>query len=295
MEVALQRPSFLKQLQSVSTMDSLRDTDYGTMSTVTVRCWSQADGLFEDLVLDQLYPFNTLDDLKISIYKAKGRSSAWLPSQTFLGVPVGDVSESPTDRYITTDTIWYSVLSPQTPFDVASPLKVCSGGAPPDKRFVDAQGNVAQLGRIDRGRSTLEDLYLIPREGIIPTFYAFCARDMLDRLEIPEGEPVGARDWNGRFLPYFPALGPTSYDPTTELIEAANIRLRYAEAEDQLIHALDESLEAAEPTVTLQVSGIYALRLLWLQESTQGFEGAEAMFFRVKANSRRPFLRLCLS
>lgn len=273
-------------------MDSLRDTDYGTMPEVTVRCWSQAEGLFEDLVLDQLYPFHTLNDLKILIYEAKGRSSAWLPTQTFLGVPIGDVNESPTDRYMTTDTIWYSVLSPKTPLDVASPLKVCSGTAAPDKRFVDVQGNVTQLGRIDRGRSTLEDLYLIPREGVMPTFYAFCARDMLDRLEIPEGEPVGARDWNGRFLPYFPALGPTSYDPTMELIEAANIRLRYAQAEGQLMRALDESLEAAEPTVALQVSGIYALRLLWLLESAQVFEGAESMFFRVKANSRRPFLRL---
>lgn len=294
MEVALptgSRPSFLKQLQSVSTMDSLRDTDYGIIPTIIVKCWSQAEGVFEELSFE-MYPFQTLDDLKIHIYESQQRSSAWLPSQTFIGVPVGDVSEGPSDRYIPTDTLWYNTLNPKYPFELQSPLKLCSTATNPDKRFVDAFGNVTQLGRIDRGRSTLEDLYIIPREGVMPTFYAFCARDMLDRLEIVEGEPVGARDWNGRFLPYFPALGPTDYEPTSELVEAANVRLRYTQAEEVLMRALDESLGAAEPTVALQVSGIYALRLLWLLESTRDFEGCESMFFRVKANGRRPFLRL---
>ena len=305
------RPSFLKLLQSVDVLDSirtesgnlptLRDTVFGPMPKITIQCWSQADGAFQEREWKPMdddgsgpYPFYTLDDLKLAIYKSQRMDPKWIPTQVFVGTGVGD----DTNEFLPLDTLWFESGEQKI---LPSPLMVCSRDKRALSDFVESTGQAKLVERQDRGRMTLEDAYLIPRSGEMPTFYAFCASDMLRRFGIPEGQPVPAYDWNGRFRPYFPALLPDAYGPSG--IEQVNIRVDYKRGVRGLLRGISVGLD--QPLVQMEVSGIYALRLMLntepIVESTPNNESAdqekdftncEEFFFRTSVNGNRPFMRL---
>jgi hypothetical protein len=287
-----QRPSFLRQLQTVTTLDNLKETAYGPMPTIRIRCWTGAG--FETIEWTTAYPFYTIDDLKLDIYLQKGQSNQWLPNQTFVANAVSQATETAEDEYFGIDTVFYLAEESDTNryLTLQSPLKVCDPANRVDSRFVDMLGEKKQIGDSDRGRTTLESAYLVPRKGEIPVFYAFCATDMIRLFGATGGAPISARDWNGRFHMYFPALEAAAYMPSEQEAQDVNIRLQYKQAAVALLNSINESLEAGEPTVNLQVSGIKALQLIWDYNDSADFEGCESLFYRVLVNGRRPFMRL---
>jgi hypothetical protein len=289
-----QRPGFLRQLQSVSTMDSLRLSAFGPMPTIRIRCWNEAAAAFESVEWTSAYPFYTIDDLKLDIYLQKGQAAAWLPNQTFVAYTIGEPTETAEDQYTAADTLFYLAEESDINRYIAlySPLKVCSPANRVDSRFVDITGEKKQIGDSDRGRSTLESAFMAPRNGEIPVFYAFCATDMIRRFGATGGAPLSARDWNGRFYMYFPALSAAEYQPSEQEVADVNIQLQYKQAAVVLLNSINDSLEAGEPTVNLQVGGVQALQLIWDYPGSIDFEGCESMFYRVLVTSRRPFMRL---
>lgn len=295
------RPAFLKLLQSVNVLETLqstgmlptlRDTQFGEIPPIIFRCWSEATGAFEEAAWvpkedgSGPYPFYTLDDLKLAIYKNQNSDPKWIPTQIFVGTSIGDMPNPAEFRPL--DTIW---MDGKEEIILPTPLNICKPGARPLGRFVEATGQAKLVERQDRGRTTLEDAYIIPRGGEMPVFYAFCVSDMLRRFGVgAQGQPVPAYDWNGRFRPYFPALSATSYEPAG--IAQVEKQVDYKRRIRALLRGINQALAADQPLVAIEVSGIYALRLLLNVEPVDGFAGCEEFFFRTSVNSNRPFMRL---
>ncbi len=288
------RPSFLRQLQTVSLMGSLRDSEFGPMPTITIKCWNGQS--FDTHEWSTAYPFYTLADLKLNIYLQRRQNPAWLPSRVFVGI--GDNN----DTYNGTDFLWFrpeKVPDAEVCSEAASigeivlmsPLKVCEPTGRVDINFVDPIGSKKQVSLSDRRRCTLEDIYLLPSGGEMPTFYAFCFDDMLRRMALPNGPPISARNWNGRFAMYFPELSESNYQVSDEEIFAVQSVLAYRQSVRNTLRAIEDNLD--QPIVKPTISGILALQLTWPEPTSLDykFEGVETMFFRVLVNGRRPFMR----
>jgi hypothetical protein len=296
------RPSFLKLLQSVNVLESLRnsangqlpnlrDTVYGPMPTITIRCWNQATTSYREIVWEPRgdgsgpYPFYTLDDLKLAIYTSLA-SELWIPNQVFVCTAADDA----VNQVLPLDTHWMerSANGSPVPLILPSPLLTCAAATRPLARFVELNGDAKLVERQDRGRTTLEDAYLIPREGTMPIFYAFCASDMIRRFGAGAG-PVPAYDWNGRFRPYFPALQADAYVPTG--VDKTTLRVNYKKGVRALLAGLSVALEQPLVAANMEVAGIYALRLLLNVDPVEGFAGCEEFFFRTAVTQARPFMR----
>lgn len=286
-------PQFQRVLQNVEKLGSLEPF------SVTIKCWSQDTKTFTDLIISKVYPFTTINELKLRIYDNKA-SNVWIPDQVFLATTYGNSTESEKDFYLPSDNQWFSQEDRGSGTEyiiLKSPLFRCRPGSPLDTQFIDTLGEQRAVARDNRGRSVLEEAY----PGQIPTFFAFCATDMLAAFGFYDGQVVPDRDWIGRFKMYFPALEPNNYRPSAKNITDASQLLKYMIANNKILDAVQDLLENDVPTVNLSVSNILALRLDFIREAENDltensyitpFKSVEELFFDADVNGRRPFMRL---
>ncbi len=281
-----ERPPYLRAIQEVTKSSDLQG------QSLTIRYW---DGnSFETMTLPTVYPFMTIRDVKSMLYGAL-RSNYWLPSYVFLGRNINEDANNDTDAiYQGTDALFYDLDNPEAKEHMMlySPLKICSARFRPDKRFVDAFGEKIQTGEDEQDRLTLEDLFLADGSDEYPVLDAFCLADMLRYFGLGEEQIPSAKDWNGRFRIYFPALTLNTIIQTPSSIAAAQRRQLYVQTVLNMLSAIDASLQADEPTVNMTIKNVMALRLLLkLNELPDDFH-LDQFFFETTVNERRPFMRL---
>jgi hypothetical protein len=269
----------------------------GNLPPVHVKLWLGGED-FEDIVLENLYPFDTIETIKRALYVAKDDINC-LPNFIFLGIPLGgrEAGENPTadSNYIAADYLWYpsGVKSADKTITLHSPLKSL---VEKDTRFVLYDGSLAPLGMASRARTMLEDILLKyddeTNEYYIPTLHAFPISQMIEEYS-GEKSPISQENWNGKFAPYFPYIseeGP--YSPKKDDIEFGDLLNIFIKNRQNNLDIVNSFLENEEVRLAdFKISGIRQLKLVWKNRIPR-FEGCDNLFYRTNVTSRRPYTRL---
>ncbi len=272
----------MDSFQKVQTLDTLDPLN------ITIKCWSYDTRKFEEIVIDNIYPFNTINDLKLRLYKIK-QSSDWLPQYVFFGEVFGPVTEGPKDRFKTIGFAWST--EEDVDLYLISPLKVTNPNSPPNYTFIDTLGQQKINSVENYHKKTIEDTFTSQSEI---TIYAFALDDLLLNFGVAEDNLPSKSNWYGRFSMYFPALTYDTIKPSPKDIKNTDLLLQYETSNNQIISNIETLITNDPQTVNLSIENILALQLLFdkpSEETTLPFVSVEDTFFETDVNSRRPFTR----
>ncbi len=293
----MQSPDFLQVMQRVDKLDTLDPF------SINIKCWSFESKKFEDVIVDNIYPFMTLNDIKLGLYEVK-KDTNWIPKFVFLGTVFGPVSEGPRDTFKSVDYFWENSEHHEMLY-LSSPLKLSNPSSSVDRNFVDGLGQPKDNDIIKRGNLTIEDVFLsASHDAEIPTLYAFCLDDLLLNFGVAENSFPTAANWYGRFYMYFPAIEDhLSIRINKDDIKDANLLLSYKNANTVIFDNIEELIKSDLQIVQLSVENILALKLHFdyqkiTSESNDEddsqhtkFLSVEDLFFELDVNNRRPFIR----
>ena len=266
----------------------------GDMPRVMCIVW-KGGNIYDTITIDVLYPFDTIDALKRAIYVHYNDNAAYLPRFVFIGVPTGTDDprlDSPPGleiKYIPADYLWFPVGKTEARDTIVlqNPRQTVRTG---DSRFSTPDGSFPTYSSAPRGRSTLEDVFLHPRNGILPVFHIYSLHHLMS--EYRGTYPIPEQEWNRRFAPYFidvPSGGP--YTATDDDIEFAKTIHIFVKSRIHNLQKIDKLLGEIPALPDLQMTGIRQLRLV-LSKPPVRFEGCESLFYKLRASETRPFIRL---
>lgn len=282
-------PKVLSSLRTTSTSDF---EEYAP----PVKCivWKGRDE-YETITFDTVFPFDTIEDVKRMICKYYEKDYHFIPRFVFLGVPVYTAysEDNPTEdtEYISAEYLWYpdDTKNAADTFILKSPIKSLKEF---DSRFVTESGEYTSPKYSVRDKSTLETVFLKPRDGQMPVFHVFTLYHLLKEFDKTNVSPIAEKDWNGRFAPYFLNVsinGP--YAANKDDIEYANKIYSFIKKRTVSTDFINNLLEEGVVLPQIKVSGIRQLRLMW-RKFIKGFEGCGYLFYNIRATEERPFIRL---
>lgn len=282
--------SDIEQILYPTVLSSLRE------DVPPVQCivWKGEDN-YELLTFDKVYPFDTVDDIKRLICAHYENDPAFIPRFVFAGVPIGDnayetdTQPSLNTSYIPLEWLWYptDTNDARATYILKNPRKTLTE---PDLRFVAADGSYSSPNMDPRGRSSIEKVFLKPRDGQIPVFHIFPLKYLLKDYSGPT--PISEEDWNKRFAPYYPYVsvdGP--YQADNDDIEFARKIHFFVEQREKTLNTVNRLLEEGIEVPAMRVTGVRQLRLTW-KKPVKGFEGCGYLFYRLSVTEKRPYLRL---
>jgi hypothetical protein len=286
---ALGMSSDIEQILYPTILSSLREN----VPPVQCMIWKGGDD-YDMITFDEVYPFDTVDDLKRLICAYYEEDATFLPRFMFVGIPLGDAAYEETvpsldTTYHPIDYLWYpnGTNDPTMTYALSHPVRTLTK---PDMRFVTSSGSYASPNREVRGRSIVEEVFLKPREGRFPIFHVFTLKTLLDAYR--GMKPIGEEDWNKRFAPYFPDVmmeGPYDADAADKaMLQKINY---FVSSRMKSLRVINRLLEESIEVPRIQVTGIRQLLLTW-KKPLKGFEGVASMFYQLRAEKWRPYLRL---
>lgn len=248
---------------------------------------------YEKITFDKIYPFDTVEHIKRLICNNYNGDSKFIPRFLFVGIPVtgeeDDEEPSMETAYQAMDFLWYPMGTndPKKTYRLKNPRKTLVES---DLRFVSENGSFASPNYEIRDRSTIEQVFLKPRNGKLPTFHVFPFRYLYN--EYRGQKPISEQEWNKKFAPYFPEIhinGP--YEPNEEDKEFAEKIHYFINKRNTSLDILNDYLEGAIEVPRIKLSGIQQLLLTWIKQK-KDFEGCASLFYRISVTEQRPFLRL---
>jgi hypothetical protein len=215
-------------------------------------------------------------------------NAAYAPSLVFVGIPVAGSSGA---EYEPLEIVWRDLMdtSDSKALYLPNPAKMISG--PPDARFVDSTGAQKAMGRDNRIRMTLIDVFRLNEGHKIPELHAFLYADLIDK--IPGLRPLSERDVYGRVMPYFPFLDVATLPSSTGIQKVITSVLETQAKQTSLNLQQLKGLEGLLPGRTLPtLDGVKLLRWVWNPvKEPEGWEGAAVFFFGMKVTHDMPFMR----
>ena len=247
--------------------------------TITVEVYDTPGSEPKQIILDNIFPFSTLLDVKLALYNKFRRSDRAHPDFVFLGRPVFGT------KMETIDYNWSASMDPSKSVVLSNPVALTSGKISADAKFVDANGDRRDVRRTSMERTTIEDKF----GTTIPVLQAYLY-SFLEGL-IPGSRPVSEQDWNGRLYPYFPNLSAETSKAVTPQQKAQAKKLAdYILVRAAFFRRLEQILNSGQPIYALSLSGIQYLLLSFAKPVT--IPGVEVLFYEVPVNGRRPYMRL---
>lgn len=283
-------PEFIREIFYPSTLGSFRDSMPSGELTVMLHTAPGAEP--KELILKNMFPFMTLQDVKIALFIELKKEHSALPEFVYLcikGTQPGKTFMG--GKTAPVDYTWNvpSFTGGDTRFYNTSAFELAGGSKPVDSRFVESSGDRKLIGIVTRERITIEDAFF--KLGIangIPEFHAYLYKDLL--AAIPGSKPPSEKDWNGRLYPFFPFLSVSNAEPTAEHIAKAKRMSIAFSRRQQFLMRLQSLLDENIPLIPITLAGVKFLRLTWSKK--KGIPGIEAMFYEAPVNERRPFMRL---
>lgn len=286
---AIGMSSDIEQILYPTILSSLREN----VPPVQCMIWKGGED-YDMITFEEVYPFDTVDDIKRLICAFYENDPTFLPRFTFVGIPLDDAAYEETmpgldTRYHPIDYLWYpnGTNDPTKTYELKHPLYALTH---PDMRFVTSNGAYNSPNREVRGRSIIEEVFLTPRNGRFPIFHVFTLHTLLRAYR--GVKPIGEEDWNKRFAPYFPDVkieGP--YEADADDVAMLN-KINYLVSNRlKSLRVINRLLEEGVQVPRIQVTGIRQLLLTW-KKPIKGFEGVASMFYQLRAEKWRPYLRL---
>jgi hypothetical protein len=266
---------FIQSILEPTSVESFFSDSMPT-GTLTVEVYDTPGAPAKQILLDNIYPFSTLLDIKLAIYHKYRRSAFAHPDFVFLGK-----SKFGTKM----DTVDYNWSIASDTFVLNDPIAAASGNIPVDSKFVDATGARRDVRRTSAERATFEDKFgLTAPPKLSAYFYS-----VLEQL-VPGPRPMSELDWNGRLFPYFPTLSisaneitPTQTTQAKKLVENFLVRSAF-------FKKLETVLNSGQPIYPLTLSGIQYILLSYTKPVA--IPGVEVLFYEAPVNQRRPYMRL---
>ena len=242
----------------------------------------------ETLTLGPFPSWFTLYEIKLALWNLKARDPVFSPPLVFIGTP----NQSETGTYYTPlEMVWMSLTSSSSGIreriQLVSPISLMSGT--PDTRFVDSAGEQKAIGKDNRLRMILNDVFQLDDGIPIPELHVFLYADLVDR--IPGPRPLSERDAYGRIMPYFPYLDPLALPPSNGVSAITPILISHA---DQTKNALKQVQQLEELLKTSfqvpKLDGVKFMRWVW-KKVPEAWEGPSVVFFGIKVTHTRPYMR----
>jgi hypothetical protein len=285
-------PEFLKEVLYPSALPSLREGLPDGQIQVMLHTARGVEP--RQIILSNMFPFMTLQDIKLALFLALKRDDAAIPEFVYLATHGARPGKTYLGgRTAPVDFSWNDpAAATGAPFLNYPPFELAAGALPPDARFVDARGERRIIEPVRRERLSIEDS-LLKRGGAgealtLPTLHAYLYRDLAAAVEGPR--PLGAATWNGRLGPFFPFLSAAA-EPNVEQFRVRTQRLTTIFSRRQQFAArLEGLLEENIPLTPLTLTSVRLLRLTW--PAKKEIPGIEAQFYEAAVSERRPFMRL---
>lgn len=248
------------------------------------------------------YPFMTLYDLKIMIYKHFRNEISAHPSFQSLLLPLAQQGETNNVNNTTyninprkiakeNQTFEYSWTKPETTEEihVVDPFsRIRSADADPN--FVSESGK-RNLPYAPRSRVVLEDFIKdIGEESLTLHLYLF--KDIIGSM--PAELRGSEREWFGRIAPYFPDLDVNQVATSLpeKLMTRAKIFDAYVTGAMSNMAKVDEILTVqSRPLLQMIVAGVKYLRFIWTDKRGDKIP-LENLFYKLDVTQERPFLRI---
>jgi len=269
-----------------------------------IQVFTDRDEPDDTITLSNIYPFFTIDELKIEIFskiKATTATDAieYAPLYQFLGIPYDKdgneitKADTPGTYYDAIDYTFTKKGSPtvlhlRNPFDAFSSKQW-------DSRFTDSAGNrESDLQNNPRNRATLEDVFLKPRDGTMPVLHLFLYTTLkrVFPADIKAAGKLSESEYNGRVFNYFPTIS-RKQDGTSLTPEQDKLVKQWESYHSNVKKILDTTIQPLlsdfDFPVKPKVKDINFLQLLWLEKSRE--KTLDMIFYQTNVNTRRPYLR----
>ena len=267
--------------------------------TPRVYLFTSKDEEPEELILDELYPFMTVQDIKTLIYIKKNKEEQFHPIFQSLLVPMDpEPSFLRAESYVPLDFAFVNVDKKQKilqTHELMDPFARMDSDSV-DDRFVTASGQRKIITISNRSNSTLEDVFAQlfgPAEPVLHLFLYSAVTADVDETFIKTD-----REWNGKIYPYFPELSP-NYEQTLEDENEkryVTARVNYVTKAIDILDQLNEliSTETGSSIVSLvpvRMVSLKFLRLIW-KKPIREVPDVETLFYQIPTTYTIPFLRI---
>lgn len=257
---------------------------------IVVRIFSSPDDEPEEIEIDQLYPFHTIEDLQTIIYIAKDKDDTFHPYNQCLLLPI-DESNTP--------YLHFQYVYNDSAITLANPFTLLAGK--PDTRFVDLNGTSKNLKTVYRGAVTLQSA-LFHRGEETYTVDLFLYTDILSRFA---GErPISRIDWEGKFRVYFPTRAKEDENGQIPEKLLADMPLRVERFENKLdlIEKTDLFVQEGDLRIPgekgrgdpVNLTNFRNLRFAWPRPSFRpGYEPIriDSIFYDIPVSKIVPYIR----
>jgi hypothetical protein len=296
-EPAQNIPKLLEDILYPSNLNSFRDSLPNGQVRIILHTGPDPDAQRE-ITLDDMFPFMSVQDLKLALFVELGRPEWAVPECIYLALHgPREGRQYIGGQVVPVDFTWnLPGTSVQRPFLSPAPFNLALADKV-DARFVDSTGDrKLSVQRVQRERLTLEDAFFkggitapgsFP-QGTLPTFHAYLYKDVLAAVRGPR--PLGDKDWNGRLYCYFPFLATGATGASQKQLERARRLATIFRRRQQFFHRLESILEENTPLLSLTLAAVKRLQITW--SKTAAIPGIEAQFYEVPVTERRPFMRL---
>lgn len=280
---------FVSQILRPTNFTSLKDPIGDTKIQIEVYGDFTSSSPTETLVLETMYPFQTIADLQTRIYMELGSIDEYHPQNQCILKP----STTP-NKYYHFQYVFNNRL-----LELDNPFKLLASGKP-DSRFVDLTGSAKIVEVTERTHLTLEStLFHQQRDVYVLHLYTYSKLYQV----YPGAKPVNRTDWEGMFRVYFPSFNKANENGSlSDDAEAFKDTLtkRYA-CRQKMIEHIDLHLQETplrKPGETargdsVNLSNIRNLRFYWKKPSFNPNYKAfdlESVFYDLPVSKDIPFI-----
>ena len=286
-------PDFIRKVLYPSTVGSFRDSM--PSGELTVMLHTEPNVEPKEIVLKNMFPFMTLQDIKTALYIHLEKDSNAIPEFTYLCAhgPTPGGNPYKNKGTVSIDYTWNqpSITGTKELFYNPLPFELVTG-VKTDARFVESNGERRLISIVNRERVTIEDAFLKGAycgAKVIPECHLYLYKSLLKH--IPGPKPPSEKDWNGRLYPFFPYISTGTEGPNAEQKARAERLAIIFSRRQQLLMRLQSILDEDTPlSFELTLAGVKYLQLTWAKK--KNISGIETPFYEAVVNERRPFMRL---
>lgn len=274
--------SFLQSILEPTSVDTFFSENMPT-GQLTIEVFDTPGEEPKRIVLEDIYPFSTLLDIKLAIYNKYRRLDSAHPDFVFLGRVISDTNVE------SVDFNWSISTRPSDNVLLYNPIDAVLHKIPVDSKFVDSTGNRREVRRTNMERVTFEEKFpLNSAEDPTPKLRAYFY-SVLERM-MPGERPIGEQDWNGRLYPYFPLLTPNSTTPTENQKAQAKKLADNFIVRSLFFKRLETIITTSQTLYPLTLSAVQYLLLSFTKPTM--IPGVEVLFYEIPVNERKPYMRL---
>lgn len=228
----------------------------------------------QEITIPQPFPFSTVYDVKMMIWREFKQSPLAVPEKQFLATRrlriAGQDSYDALDFYWSkAGTISKEILA--DPFDTKRTKRQ-------SLTYVDESGAQRILSYQSLQKMLFESVMKNVKENQLHLFF-------YDDIKASLGV-ISEKVWNGFLRPYFPLLSYENESPSTNILD---LRFKKFTQSEEYIKRINNLLSTG--TIPLSAAGIRLLKFMFLAKESDNIPTVESIFYSANVTKSRPYMR----